>query len=384
MIESIHFHTDLYRRDALEFAAEQYHGKARIELADSGTHVVAHVEPLSDSADLQALRDEFCNEAFSATARRVRDLAAERSRTREAQRPATQEPPWALLSPFSEGAPLGLGWTLESLSPVRRGAATMVLRHEQQHTARIALRRNSGAPLGVAHTDHLDFMLMNGGSGETLTEQSIGRVLRALADTLRSEGNNPPGLLAALLPHAEGRAPQPPPPANGGAMTHDAVLQVAPHIDVAERSIAFDFEETGTSRLALYDAVLALADRCYVFLTRPAENRVAVQLKARDPLSAEALAALAEDAARALAQVGRAGAVRAAAPASIGLPGLARTELDLDALVVELAAGDPATMGLGFQPERGPGHENLRVLNIRGTGACNSECAFCIEKFNPT
>ena len=41
-------------------------------------------------------------------------------------------------------------------------------------------------------------------------------------------------------------------------------------------------------------------------------------------------------------------------------------------------------MGLGLEPTRGPGHENLRVLNIRGTGACNSECAFCIEKFNPT
>src|SRR5262249_38312578 len=40
--------------------------------------------------------------------------------------------------------------------------------------------------------------------------------------------------------------------------------------------------------------------------------------------------------------------------------------------------------GLGVEAERGPGHENLRVLNVRGTGACNSDCIFCIEKFNPT
>jgi 2Fe-2S type ferredoxin len=41
-------------------------------------------------------------------------------------------------------------------------------------------------------------------------------------------------------------------------------------------------------------------------------------------------------------------------------------------------------MGLGFQPERGPGHEGLRVMNILGTGACNSDCLFCCEKFNPS
>jgi ferredoxin len=77
-----------------------------------------------------------------------------------------------------------------------------------------------------------------------------------------------------------------------------------------------------------------------------------------------------------------------AAPASgsgrSGLPPLAARRVDLPALLAELAASDPETVGVGFQPERGPGHENLRVLNIRGTGACNSECAFCIEKFNPT
>ncbi len=67
-----------------------------------------------------------------------------------------------------------------------------------------------------------------------------------------------------------------------------------------------------------------------------------------------------------------------------GLPSPSRRRgADLDALLRELEAADPATIGVGYQPERGPGHENLRVLNIRGTGACNSDCVFCIEKFNP-
>jgi ferredoxin len=60
-----------------------------------------------------------------------------------------------------------------------------------------------------------------------------------------------------------------------------------------------------------------------------------------------------------------------------------RRATDLDALLRELDAADPATVGLGCQPERGPGHEGLRVLNIRDTGACNSDCVFCVEKFDP-
>src|ERR1700690_2021668 len=60
MPEQIHFHTDFYRREALENVAAKYQGKARIELADSGSHVVACLEPLLQADDLQTLRDEFC------------------------------------------------------------------------------------------------------------------------------------------------------------------------------------------------------------------------------------------------------------------------------------------------------------------------------------
>src|SRR5262249_27063800 len=154
-------------------------------------------------------------------------------------------------------------------------------------------------------------------------------------------------------------------PGNGGPATGDASLPVVPRIDLAERALVFDLEETGTSRLALYDALLALADRWYVFLMRPADNRVAVQLKARGAISADALAALAADAARALAQVARAGrASTAIGQSNVGLPHLQRTPVDIDRLVAELQTADAQTLGLGFEPERGPGHENLRVMNI--------------------
>ena len=77
MTEPIHFHTDLYRRDALELAAEKYQRQARIELAD--VRRPRRRPPASrwrGGDDGQALRDEFCNEAFSATARRLRATSA--------------------------------------------------------------------------------------------------------------------------------------------------------------------------------------------------------------------------------------------------------------------------------------------------------------------
>lgn len=378
MPEPIQFHTDLYRRDAVVSAAEKYRRRARIEVAESGSHLIASLEPLGRDQDGQALLDEFCNEVFSATARQMR--AAPDPRGVEGAEDAG--PPWELLAPFAEGAPLALGWAIESLSPVRGGAATLVLAHADHGRARVVIRRNGGAPLGVAHTADLDFMLMNGGSGGTRTEESVGRILRALARALDERAAGPPDAArrAGLQPHAE--APTPQASRVGGALPGEAARRVAPRIDLDQRTIAFDLDEPGVSRLALYDAVLRFADRCYVFLTRPDDTHIAVQVRARADASPEAVKALAAEVTRALNQVvrrpGGGGSDQHA-----GLPTLPRRAQDLEALLAELAAADPTTLGLGFLPERGPGHEGLRVLNIRGTGACNSDCVFCVEKFDP-
>ncbi|MGH7786959.1 MAG: hypothetical protein ACRERC_08845, partial [Candidatus Binatia bacterium] len=298
MRESIHFHAELYRRDALELVAEEYRVKARIELADAGPHVVAHVEPLADAAP--GLFDEFCNAAFSLTARRLRDSGGDSAGGGEA--PVSDTPPWGLLAPFGEGTPVGLGWVLDSLTPARHGAATLVLRHDTHGTARVAVRRNGGAPLGVAHTEQLDFMLMNGGSGAAMTEPSIGAVLGALAKTLRTRGprDGDAELLAGLQPHAERQAPQ---GGGRGEAARPTLKRLTPQVDLNAGVIAFDFDEAGVSRLAWYDAVLAFADRCYVFLTRPEGTRIGVRLRPRGAVAPEALRALAADVTRALNHV---------------------------------------------------------------------------------
>ena len=383
MPEPIHFHTDLYRREAVQSAAEKYGRKARIALADSNGHIVARIEPAAQMSDAEwcDVRDEFCTEALSLTVMRLRDLGAPETPAGAIAQSSIDEPPWELLTPFAEGEPIGLGWVLASLGRVSGGSASLALRHEQYGTAHVAVRRNGGAPLGIAHTDRLDFLLMNGGSGRTHTEDSIARALIAMAETLqRHTAAVREDVLASLLPHAETPTPD---AANGGAPR--AWQPSAPVIDPGRGVVSADVGDDGVSRLAFYDAVLAFADRNHVFLTRPEARRVTVQLRPRGVASAEGLATLAQDLQRAIEELAaRASATTTASQKRSGLPPLPRQRVDLDALLTELDAADPTTLGLDFQPTRGPGHENLRVLNIRGTGACNSECAFCIEKFNPT
>jgi ferredoxin len=382
MPEPIHFHTDLYRREAVESAAEKYARKARIVLGESNGDIVAQLEPAAPMSDAEFcdLHGEFCTEALSLTVTRLREQSAPETPGTAALQSWSDTPPWELLAPFGEGSPIGLGWVVDSLSPVRGGAVSLVLRHEQHGTAHVTIRRNGGAPLGIAHTDLWDFLLMNGGSGRTHTEDSIANALIGMADTLRGHAAGvPDALVAALLPHAETPAPE---VANAAAPR--SWQPSPPLIDAARGVVCADVGDDGTSRLALYDAVLGFARHSHVFLRRPEARRVTVQLTPKGVASTDVLATLAQDLEHAIEQlVAKASATNTSQTRS-GLPPLPRRRIDLDALLAELDAADATTLGLGFQPTRGPGHENLRVLNIRGTGACNSECAFCIEKFNPT
>src|SRR6185436_8661136 len=81
----------------------------------------------------------------------------------------------------------------------------------------------------------------------------------------------------------------------GTAAAPDNAGRVAPHIDLDAHTISFEFDETGVSRLGLYDAVLGFADRCYVALTRLDASRIGVRLKARGEISTDALRGLTRD-----------------------------------------------------------------------------------------
>jgi ferredoxin len=380
MPELARFHTELYRLDAIQLAAEKYAGRASVDLTETGSLIVASVQPLANipEDEVQALVGEFCNEALLGTARRLRDDHPDA--TQDPVSASCDVPPWALLGPYHEGSALGLGWTVESLSPIGGGAATLVLRHECTGMATVAIRRNGGAPRGIVHTDQLDFLLMNGGSSTAPTEASIARVLAALANALRTHAaahGIDDASLAGLQPHDEMAARS----ANGGVGigAGKAAKRITPTIDLERAAVGFEFDDALIPRQVLYDAVLAFGERCFIFLGRSPSNQVIVEFTPRHGTSSDVLKALARDATKALNQV----ADRPIGSRSLsrGLTVLQPRHVDLDAVLDELAAADPATAGVGFQHERGPTHENFRVLNIRGTGACDSDCLFCVEKF---
>ncbi|GEM_PF-3228219 len=101
--------------------------------------------------------------------------------------------PWTLLAPLQAGDALGLGWVLGDLEPVRRGAAVLVLDGPDGRSARVHLCRRGDVPVGVASTEEVDLVLMNGGDGDDPTVESLGRVLRSLA--ARMTGPSPRGLM---------------------------------------------------------------------------------------------------------------------------------------------------------------------------------------------
>jgi ferredoxin len=386
MTEPLHFHSDLYRRDAIALAARKFSERAGFELVEAGPHVVVTARPTSPAPEstFRSTCGEFCNEALSATAVELRSAgSAGSSRSDESSGPL--DPPWQLLSPFTENTPLALGWVLGSLGAIRSGGSSLGLRHEEHGTARVIIRRNAGTPRGVAHTRDLDFMVFNGGDGTVRTESSLGRVLLAFAAALekRHDRASDGPFLAALLPHGESPARGSAGGSTGQTSRSESPRRIVPELDLEDCAVTFDFDDSGVDRLALYDAVLSFTDRSYVFLAKTTAGKIRVEFKPRTAASPEAIKLLARDTTKVLN--------RALRPAGDGdshdgrrAPRPAPRPLQLDALLGELEAADPATIGLGFEPERGPEHENLRVLNVRGTGACNSDCVFCVEKFNPS
>ena len=108
--------------------------------------------------------------------------------------------PLALLAPWALGAEVGLGWTLSDLRAPERGAMLLVLSREGQ-SARVHVCANPGCPAGIASTDRLDFILMNGGSGDGASDEELGRVLRRIAAIAAT--NEATCDLSGLLPHEQ-------------------------------------------------------------------------------------------------------------------------------------------------------------------------------------
>lgn len=114
--------------------------------------------------------------------------------------------PYWLVQPLRTGSDVGHGWSLADLSPVERGAAVLTLAHADGGQARVHLCHRGSAPRGIAHSEHLDFVLMNGHDGSAPSDEHLGLVILSLARRVSRNERLASAQLAqlhGLMPHAE-------------------------------------------------------------------------------------------------------------------------------------------------------------------------------------
>ncbi|NOY24626.1 MAG: hypothetical protein GXP62_02030 [Oligoflexia bacterium] len=114
--------------------------------------------------------------------------------------------PWWLLAPLHRGSHLAAGWFVAHLSTVARGASVLSLQHRDGRVARVHLCFREGQPQGLAHTDFLDLVLMDGSQGVAPTDETLGRVVLGLAEHIKGNelsGSGDLAELGALQPHLQ-------------------------------------------------------------------------------------------------------------------------------------------------------------------------------------
>ena len=97
------------------------------------------------------------------------------------------------------------GWQVADLSGVEDGACVLTLANARGRTHRIHLCRNDGRPQGLVHTRQIDLMVMNGGQGETPTDEGLAQAVAAVAHALAANEGDPrqAPVLSALRPHTQ-------------------------------------------------------------------------------------------------------------------------------------------------------------------------------------
>jgi len=112
-------------------------------------------------------------------------------------------PPWEMLRPLAQGAPLANGWRIADLSAIEHGSCVLTLENERGRAHRIHLCRNDGRPQGLVYTAAVDLVVMNGGQGDLPTEEGLAQAVAALAHALAANEARHPKTITALLPQSE-------------------------------------------------------------------------------------------------------------------------------------------------------------------------------------
>jgi len=114
--------------------------------------------------------------------------------------------PWDIVAPLEAGSELALGWSIKDLSAVQLGGAVLTLTHKRGFEAQVHFCKNAGNPRGITHTSLFDIYVMNGGDGEKVSEEELGRVVLTLGEAIRQNESKRPELkkvAATMLSHEE-------------------------------------------------------------------------------------------------------------------------------------------------------------------------------------
>ncbi len=92
-----------------------------------------------------------------------------------------------LIEPFEIGSSIGFGWAISAVLGPNDGSLVLDLAHTGGRTARVRAYRNGGKPRGLAHSEHLDLMLVTSTPGRrTPTDEYLGRAIWTLASNITS------------------------------------------------------------------------------------------------------------------------------------------------------------------------------------------------------
>lgn len=111
--------------------------------------------------------------------------------------------PLELIAPLSAGSKLAR-WTLVAVQPLQRGALTVIVRGEAEHTFAIEILARDHGPLGIkppAETKHFAVHVRNGGDGWQPTVEDQGLAAMTLAQIVARNEDKVDG--AGFLTHAE-------------------------------------------------------------------------------------------------------------------------------------------------------------------------------------
>jgi len=92
--------------------------------------------------------------------------------------------PWELFSPIERGQEIAHGWSIAGLSGSVAGAYNMRLANADGRATNVHICLKDEFSSGVAQSEMLDLVIMNGGESNRDSEEDLALVLNSLAETI--------------------------------------------------------------------------------------------------------------------------------------------------------------------------------------------------------